>query len=120
MSWTAIICWLLNLAFDTCGHLSYKAASNVADNIHGLERWRVMAKDKWLWLGVGCFACEFVVWIAFLSLVKLSVGVLMGSVDIIAIMVGGRIFFGERLTPLRVTAAILITVGVALVGLGEA
>ena len=119
MSPLAIVCWLLNLFFDTTGHLSFKAAATVADDVHGIARWRTMAGDKWIWIGAVSFAFEFVIWIAFLSLVPLSVGVLMGSVDIIAIMIGGRIFFAEKLTPKRIAAAILITLGVALVGLGQ-
>ena len=118
MSPLAIICWLLNLVFDTAGHLSFKAAATVADEVHGVQRWLTMAKDKWIWIGAAAFAIEFVIWIAFLSLVPLSVGVLMGSVDIIAIMIGGRIFFAEKLTPKRIASAILVTIGVALVGLG--
>ncbi len=119
MSPLATIFWLLNLFFDTTGHLSFKAAATVADEVHGVERWLTMARDKWIWIGAIAFAIEFVIWIAFLSLVPLSLGVLMGSVDIIAIMIGGRIFFREKLTPKRIAAAILITAGVALVGLGQ-
>jgi drug/metabolite transporter (DMT)-like permease len=116
----ALMCWGLNLLADTGGHLSFKAAANVADNIHGLQRWLTMFKDKWIWIGVILFACEFVIWIAFLSLVPLSVGVLLASLNTAAIMIGGRLFFHERLTPKRVGAAVLITIGVALVGLGQA
>lgn len=120
MSSLALACWLLNVIADTGGHLSFKAAANVADDIHGLERWRTMFKDKWIWIGAVLFACEFVIWIAFLSLVPLSVGVLLASLNTIAIMIGGRLVFQERLTPKRVSAAVLITIGVALVGLGAA
>src|SRR5437016_4868064 len=116
MSALAIIFWLLNLFFDTVGHLSFKAAATVADDVHGAQRWLAMARDKWIWIGAVAFGFEFVIWIVFLSLVPLSVGVLLGSVDIIAIMIGGRLFFSERLTRKRIGAAVLITVGVALVG----
>ena len=119
MSSLALMLWMLNVIADTGGHLSFKAAANVADNIHGLQRWMTMFKDKWIWIGMILFAFEFVIWIAFLSLVPLSVGVLLASLNTIAIMIGGRLFFHERLTPKRISAAVLITIGVALVGLGE-
>jgi drug/metabolite transporter (DMT)-like permease len=115
----ALACWLLNIVFDTGGHLSFKAAATVADTIHGFERWIAMFRDKWIWIGVTSFALEFLTWIAFLSLVPLSVGVMLASANTIAIMAGGRIFFRERLTLKRVAAATLIALGVALVGLGE-
>jgi hypothetical protein len=41
---------------------------------------------------------EFLVWIAFLSLIPLSEGVLLGSINIVAIMIAGRFLFGEKLT----------------------
>ncbi|MOA43056.1 4-amino-4-deoxy-L-arabinose-phosphoundecaprenol flippase subunit ArnE [compost metagenome] len=61
---------------------------------------------------------EFVAWIAFLSLVPLSQGVLLGSINIVALMVAGRLLFRERLTPLRVTGMLLVSAGVAVVGAG--
>ncbi len=61
---------------------------------------------------------EFLAWAAFLSLVPLSRGVLLGSVNILALMLAGRLFFGERLTPLRVAGMGLIGLGVAVVGVG--
>ncbi len=120
MSSLALLCWMLNVIADTGGHLSFKAAANVADEIHGLERWRTMFRDKWIGIGLILFGCEFVIWIGFLSRVPLSVAVLLASLNTIAIMLGGRLFFQEKLTPKRISAALLITIGVALVGLGEA
>src|SRR5258706_10440494 len=114
----AFICWLLNLCVDTAGHLSFKAAAVVADEIHGVARWRAMLRDKWIWLGLFAFVSEFVIWVVFLSLVPLSTGVLLASANLIAIMIGGRLFFAEKLTPERIAAAGLITLGVALVGIG--
>ncbi len=61
---------------------------------------------------------EFLLGVAFLSLVPLSLAVLVGSVDILAVSIGGRLFFGEALTPRRTFSTILITLGVALVGWG--
>jgi drug/metabolite transporter (DMT)-like permease len=58
------------------------------------------------------------VWIAFLSLIPLSEGILLGSINIVAIMLAGRLVFGEQLTRLRVTGILLVTLGVAIVGLG--
>lgn len=119
MSAFAILLWLLNLVFDTIGHLSFKAAATLADEVHGVQRWLRMAHDQWIWIGLLAFVGEFLIWVVFLAVVPLSVGVLMGSFNIIAVMLGGRLFFREKLTPKRLAAAALITLGVALVGLGQ-
>ena len=109
--------WLLNVIVDTGGQLAFKAAAGDRAAGDGLARWRYMAARPWLWLGVGCYAIEFLVWIAFLSLIPLSEGVLLGSINIVAIMIAGRFLFGEKLTRLRVIGIALVTLGVAIVGL---
>ena len=50
-------------------------------------------------------------------LVPLSDGVLLGSISIVVVMLLGRVFFRERLTPLRVLGILLVSLGVGIVGL---
>ncbi len=114
----ALLLWGLNAVFDTAGQLALKAAAVDPLAGDGLARWRWMAARPWLWLGVGCFVIEFGLWLAFLSLVPLSQGVLLGSINIVVIMVVGRLLFAEALTRLRVAGIVLISVGVAVVGMG--
>lgn len=116
MSNLAIILWLLNMALDTGGQLAFKQAAGTPGD--GLDRWRAMAGRPWLWLGIACYAGEFLAWTAFLSTVPLSQGVLLGSVNIIIVMIAGRLLFAERLSRLRVAGISLIAIGVAFVGLG--
>ncbi|MFI5012633.1 MAG: hypothetical protein ACHQAY_09815 [Hyphomicrobiales bacterium] len=73
-----------------------------------------------LWFGIGLFVLEAFLWLCFLTLVPLSQGVMVGSVNIIGVMIGGWIFFGEHVTPPRAGAIMLIAVGVGLVGWGAA
>ncbi len=77
------------------------------------------AQPPLAWIGIACYVLEFVAWIAFLSLVPLSKGVLLGSINIVALMIAGRFLFREKLTPLRVTGMLLVTAGVAVVGAGS-
>src|SRR5262245_19211070 len=93
--------WMLNVLLDTGGQLAFKAAAGDPDAGDGFARWRHMLARPWIWLGVGCYVFEFIAWIAFLSTVPLSSGVLMGSINIVAIMVAGRFLFGEEITRLR-------------------
>ena len=105
--------WLANAALDTGGQLCFKAAAR-----HGDAGWRALARQPKLWLGLLCYSCEFLVWIAFLSQVPLSLGVLLGSINIVVVMICGRLFFREKLTPMRVGGILLVCIGVALVGIG--
>ena len=69
-----------------------------------------------LWIAIACFLLLLLVWVAFFSLVPLSQGVMTGSLTIAGVMLGGRLFFNERITPARATAVTLIAAGVLLVG----
>jgi drug/metabolite transporter (DMT)-like permease len=117
MTSTIITLWLLNIAFDTAGQLSFKAAATDADAGSRIARWRQMAGRPWIWAGIACFVGEFLAWIAFLSLVPLSRGVLLGSINIVAVMIAGRLLFRERLSRLRVVGILLIAAGVSIVGI---
>ncbi|BBD80221.1 EamA family transporter [Aerosticca soli] len=108
--------WMANATLDTCGQLAFKAAANTPAQSTGIAHWQYMLKRPWLWLGITCYIAEFFAWIAFLSLLPLSEGVLLGSINIVIVMLAGRLFFGERLTPMRVTGILLVSLGVLLVG----
>src|SRR5579885_460292 len=101
MSPLATLLWLLNIIIDTMGQMSFKAAATGASHTEGLHRWKTMLSNYRIWLGVMCYVVEFFIWTAFLSLVPLSLGVMVGSVNILAVMIGGRIFFGEALSGKR-------------------
>ena len=112
-----ITLWVLNVLVDSGGQLAFKAAASEPGNLDGMERWRFMLARPWLWVGIACYVAEFVVWVAFLSLVPLSDGVLRGSINIVAIMILGRVLFREKLAPMRVVGIVLVSIGVAIVGL---
>ncbi len=114
----AVLFWIGNTLFDTVGQLSFKAAATIPGGVSGLARWRGMLRKPWIWVGVSAYVAEFLLWLAFLSLVPLSQAALVGSVNILAVMLGGRIFFAEKLTARRTAAALLIASGVALAGWG--
>ena len=118
MSSLAAFLWIFNVALHTVGQLSFKAAAGDPRAGDGLMRWRYMAGRPWLWLGVGCYVVEFPAWIAFLSLLPLSVGVLLGAIDTVVIMLAAHVLFREKLTVLRVTGVLLVTAGVTVVGWG--
>jgi drug/metabolite transporter (DMT)-like permease len=103
---------------NTAGQLLFKAASMRADRTGIAAHWRALALSPLLWLGIVIYVVEFFVWLAFISLVPLWQGVMVASFDILIVMLGGRLYFGERITPPRVAAISLIAVGVGLVGWG--
>lgn len=118
MSALVMTLWMVNVVLDSGGQLAFKAAAIEPPDSSTLAHWRFMAGRPWLWLGVFCYVGEFLAWLAFLSLVPLSDGVLLGSINIVAIMLAGYWLFGERLSRLRVAGIVLVSLGVAIVGAG--
>ena len=114
----ATLLWAANLIVDTLGHLSFKAASARTGDLEGLAHWRAMAGGPLMWIGIACFVAESWLWLALLSYVPLSQGVLVGSINIIGVMIGGRVLFAEKITPARLTGISAIALGVALAGWG--
>ncbi len=110
--------WLANIVFDTVGQLAFKAGASAENDGQGIGYWLNIARNPWILLGVGCYLFEFLLWLAFLSLVPLSEGVLLGSINIVAIMLAGRLFFNEQLTRFRLLGILLVATGVAVVGVG--
>ncbi len=117
MSHLTLLLWFLNVAIDSMGQLSFKAAASGSAHYEGLRQWRYMLLRPWIWLGMACYAIEFLLWLAFLTLVPLSVGMLLGSTSIVTIMLAGRIWFKESLTRWRLTGILLISLGVAITGM---
>ena len=108
--------WAMNIFVDTAGQLAFKAASIEQQTKNGFEHWRHMLGRPWIWIGIACFVVEFVLWLAFLALVPLAQGVLLGMISIVTVMLGGRIWFKEYFSRLRVLGILLIVSGVAIVG----
>lgn len=113
----AFLFWFLNIALDTTGHIAFKRAALV-EHATEWQRWHAMLARPMIWIGAGCFVLQFVVWLALLSLVPLSLAVMLAAIDIATVMFAGKVLFGERLDHMRVAGMLLITVGVALAGLG--
>jgi len=115
----AISFWLINIVFDTAGHIAFKHAAIIPHESE-LGRWRAMLASPVMWLGIVCFAFEFAAWLSLISLVPLSQAVLVGSINIVVVMLAGKILFDERLDRMRVIGMTLVSLGVALAGGGAA
>ena len=105
---------------NSAGQLLFKAASVRAQRPSIGAHWLALAFDPVLWLAIAIYVAEFFAYLAFLSVVPLWQGVMVVCIDILAVMIGGRLFFGEMITWPRVIAISLIAVGVFLVGWGGA
>ncbi|MGL4860160.1 MAG: EamA family transporter [Enterobacteriaceae bacterium] len=117
MTQLTLLLWVLNIIVDAAGQISFKMAVTKSIEHQGLAHWKHMLGQPWIWVGVGCYILEFIFWLAFLTLVPLSIGVMLASINIVVIMIAGRILFKEYLTPWRLAGILLIAAGVSVVGI---
>jgi drug/metabolite transporter (DMT)-like permease len=118
MSLYATFLLAIVLIGNTAGQMLFKAASLRSSRAGDSSHWAGLVAEPMLWLGIGIYVVEFFLWMAFLSIVPLWQGVMVACVDILLVMLGGRIFFAEQITMPRCAAISLIAVGVLLVGWG--
>jgi drug/metabolite transporter (DMT)-like permease len=115
MSPLATLLLAIFLIGTATGQLLFKAASVRASGEKG-GTFIALARDPRVWIGVAIYLCEFLVWLAFVSLIPLWQAVMVANLDILVVMVFGRIFFDEHITVARILAVSLISIGVVLVG----
>ncbi len=116
-----LFAWMLLAAVligNTTGQLLLKAASIHADRLGENGHWHSLLANPLVWLGLVIYVAEFLLWLAFVSVVPLWQAVMVACIDILMVMIGGRIFFAEKITPQRMGAISLIAAGVLMVGLG--
>ena len=119
MQLSAIPLLALSLACDAAGQLSFKRAALRGGSAAASwqAQWLQFVADPCVWVGIGLFVAEFLLWLAVLSVLPLSTGVLLSSAGTVVMLAAGRIFFHEKLGPMQVLGAWLIAIGVAIVGM---
>lgn len=113
-----ILLWIINITLDTLGQTAFKFAAVTPNYARGVNYWRNILSNHWVWLGLTAYALDSLFWLAFLSLVTLSMAILLASANMITVMLIGRLYFHERLTGLRIIGITVIGLGVILVGFG--
>jgi len=118
MTLTIFALWICSICCDTVGQIAFKYAA-ISPKSHVKWRyWLELLRSYWLWIGISAYGIGFLFWIAFLTLLPLSQAILLGSANIISVMIVGHLVFKEQLTPYRIIGVSLITLGVILVGIG--
>lgn len=118
MTLLALTLWIMNMLVDTGGQLAFKVAAGSSEDLSLAQHWKRIFTRPWVWLGILCYVAEFFVWMAFISEMPLSSAIMLGSIDIVVVMIAGRILFKETFTRWRIAGVLLITCGVATVGFG--
>ncbi|MES2984149.1 MAG: EamA family transporter [Pseudomonadota bacterium] len=89
--------------------LAFKRASDGVDFVTAVKR-------PLIWFGIGLWLVELVAWIVVLETVPLSIAYPLAALNYVVIVIGGVVLLKEKITRNHMLGALLITLGVACVG----
>jgi drug/metabolite transporter (DMT)-like permease len=73
----------------------------------------------WFWIGLTMMTTGFFALLGMLSVANVSFVFPATAISYLFVLVGSRLFLGERVTPQRLVGVALVCMGVALVALGK-
>jgi drug/metabolite transporter (DMT)-like permease len=74
---------------------------------------------SWFWIGLTMMTTGFFALLGMLSVANVSFVFPATAISYLFVLVGSRLFLGERVTPQRLVGVALVCMGVALVALGK-
>lgn len=112
-----IILLLINVLLLVTGQITWKIGVSKIGNI-GLANLFELLTSVQVWIGIALFGIATIVWLVLLSRENLSTIYPMGSIAYVLGMVGGILFFGEKVSAYGWVGALFIIVGVFLTSTG--
>jgi len=104
----------LCIAAEIAHELSFKLAATRAAATPSYARGLMQA--PWLWIGIGLWVAQTVIWIVVLQSVPLVVAFPLLTLSYAGVPAAGALFLGERMTFDQATGAALVLAGVLCVG----
>jgi len=115
-----ILLFGLSVICDVGGQLCFKHGVNHGgdEDLPLLRFWLSSLKNPWLLSGIAIYCVEIVTWLQILERAPLSVAFPIASLNYCGILLASRFILKETVTARRWAGAVLITLGVIIVGAG--
>lgn len=112
--------FVLLTTFDTFAQVSFKLGADAAQPFAWDTGWIVrVLTNPWVYGAIAGYAGAFVVWMGLLRIVPVGRAFAASHLDLVAVLLVSAWLFGETITPLRATGAMLILIGVGWLGWAE-
>lgn len=119
MSVSVILLIALCVLLDVIGQLAFKRGLDRLPEQTGGFRlrsfWLQLFAAPLLWVGIGAYIVEFLLWLEVLSLAPLSLAFPAASLSYCGVVLAGRLVLGETVSRRRWLGTLAITGGVMLV-----
>lgn len=115
-----VLLWILLLAADTGAQLAFKLGSaSLAEAAPGAHWFAAAAGSPFIWLGLACYVCSFVLWMSILRTTPLSLAFSLSGLGYVSILLAARVILGEQISALRWLGVGVIVAGVTLLASEE-
>ncbi|CAN5311802.1 hypothetical protein BH10PSE2_BH10PSE2_20290 [soil metagenome] len=108
----------LCIAAEIAHELSFKCAANQAGDRPNYAA--ALAREPWLWAGIGFWVAQTTIWIVVLQSVPLVVAFPLMTLSYAGVPAASALFLRERMSFEQAVGAVLILAGVLCVGLSAA
>jgi undecaprenyl phosphate-alpha-L-ara4N flippase subunit ArnE len=113
MRFDLILLFALSVICDVTGQISFK----IGVDRPSVAFWRGALGNYWLLTGIAVYALEIFVWLRILALVPLSLAFSIASLNVLGITLASRVILKESVGAIRWMGAVLVTVGIVIVGI---
>jgi undecaprenyl phosphate-alpha-L-ara4N flippase subunit ArnE len=112
MTLELVLLFALSVTCDVSGQILFKIGADRPSTAF----WRELLGNYWLLAGIAVYALEIFVWLRILALVPLSLAFSIGSLNVLGITLASRIILKETVGGIRWMGAVLVTIGIVIVG----
>ena len=116
-----ILVVILSAVFSASGQMCFKRASNKTkplqtnSAVEYLNYIGKVAKQPWVWLGLGSMGVSLVIWLIAVSQANLSLVYPIGSLYYIFVLALSHFFLGEKLDRMKLIGTFFILAGILLI-----
>ena len=120
-----VILFVLIIVAGTCGELCVSRAMKTVGEVHDFRPQAIVRvilralRVRWMWIGVSLMATAFFSLLGALSFLNVSLVVPVTALSYVAGACGAVFFLHERVSPRRWVGVFMVSLGVALVILGN-
>lgn len=112
--------FLILVLIDTFRQLTLKQAGLTSEPSTLDADWIVrMLSEKWIYLSILGSLGAFLTWMTLLRHAPLGPAYIASHLEIVSVIIFSYFLFGETLTPIQILGALLILLGIGLLGWSE-
>lgn len=115
MSLLGIILLAASLVTDVVGQVAFKVGIDRHAAGPWQDSWLGLSRQPWIWIGVVNYTLEFVLWLAVLEIVPLSIAFPVAALSYCGVVLVCRLFLGEHVSRRRWSGVLLVSAGVLII-----